>query len=272
MKLCVQLFLVFLLAQISWSQINGYVHIAFNRKVHFVVTDSLGRRSGVDPRIGAKYNEIPNADYSLACCGSVDSTALIDEGWEFMFLRTIDSLFGEKYSVEFIGRARGIYNGGVGMAQSMSGKGASFNIKGVIDSAQSIFYKIVYMTDSTQTPTLTKVVDTSTFRQDLNNCYALNLVRTQSFYQSLNTQVRKIDSLLALGDTVKAIDELFRTDSLLDNASGDTTLIIPDGYQILKEDVSVLLTSLGLITVSGTLSQNTTWKTYVRVIDNVTVR
>jgi hypothetical protein len=189
------------------------------------------------------YAEIPNTSYGLACCGSTDPTDTY-EAWEFIFLQDVTSPFSEKYTVQVIGRARGVYGGQIGLSQTRAKSTNGFALKGVIDSSQSIFYKIPYTTDSTQSPSVTKVVDTTVLRQDLDNCQKLNLLRDASLYQGLTTEVKKIDSLLALRDTVKTRYELLQFDILIDRATGDTLRIIPDGYQILKEDIILLFSQM----------------------------
>ncbi len=260
-------FLLIFLSQISWSQRSGHVHIACNGVAHFIITDSLGRRAGFDPRIGVKYEEIPNSGYGLACCGSIDTSEAVEEAWEFMFLESVDALFTEKYAIEFIGRGRGIYSGDVYAQQTLS-RWTTLRFRGVIDSLESVFYKFTFTNDSSQLPTLRKVVDTTTFRQDLNNCYHLNLVRSP-LYQNLATEIRKVDSLLALGDTLATIRELLQFENLLEQASGDTTKIMHDGYKILKEDASILVTALNAW--RGTITQSATWSNTVYVVADVEI-
>ncbi len=260
--------LMVLFSQSCLGQVRGLVGMNIGGPVQYVVTDSLGRITGMDPRTGQEYDEIPNTAYGLGCCGSVDPGDTLDETSEFTFLDAVSSpTFREKYTVEVIGTGLGMYTGVVILSQTKF-PGYGFEVKGVINSLQTIFYKITYSTDSTQIPTLRKVVDTITFRQDLNNCYHLNLVRSP-VYENLATEIRKVDSLLALGDTLGTIRELLQFENLLDQAWGDTTKIMPDGYKILKEDASMLITALNAW--RGTIRQSTTWSNTVYVVADVEI-
>jgi hypothetical protein len=235
------------------TQTSGSVGIFFEGRVRFILTDSLGRRTGYDPRNGAIYGEIPYGVGGLETDYSEDPNDPIIDIQPFEFnTPNEDPTFRARYTLEVVAISRGIYKGGVSLSQTISGKGEDVDLKVVLDSLESVFYEIVYMTDSTQTPTLTKVVDTTTLRQDLNNCYNLNLIRNQTLYANLSTELHNIDSLLALGNIASARYRLLQFTILIDRASGDTTKIMPDGYQILREDVNVLFSNLPPGTVPST--------------------
>src|SRR5260221_10842214 len=84
------------------AQNSGFVNIIIDGSVHYIVSDSGGRRTGIDARTGIKYAEIPNTTYGLACCGSTDPYDSSDEGWEFTFLQPVTSPFREHYMVQVI--------------------------------------------------------------------------------------------------------------------------------------------------------------------------
>jgi len=244
MKCLVIFIFVFLAFQSGTAQIHGYMHIVINGHVHFIVTDSVGHKSGFDPRTMIKYNEIQNAGYGTICCGSIDSTEPQDEGWEFMFLRPIDSLYKNKYDLEVVGRGQETYSGVIILEQTSSGEGYVFKISDVIDSTQSVFYYISYSTDSLISPTVTKIVNAPLLIQDLNNCYSLRLLKNPSLYYNLASAANQTDSLLRMNDTTTARYQLLQFDILIDKASSDTSKIDSFGYKILKEDANTLFSSL----------------------------
>jgi hypothetical protein len=49
--------------QVTKCQTGGTVLVSLVNDVQFIVTDSIGHRTGWNPRTGAQYNEITNALY-----------------------------------------------------------------------------------------------------------------------------------------------------------------------------------------------------------------
>lgn len=228
----------------SRAQVDGYMEIKFTSwNQDLVLTDGQGRRCGVDPKTGANYDEIPNIGYGQ------EGITPIDDASETSSIRSVglntidyisDPLFHENYTVQVIGKRAELTKGTFRFQQTDNQQEIQITKTIVLDSLQSITYKVFYTTDSTQPPTVTKVVDAAIFRQDINNCYTLNLLPNSTLFQNLLQEVRKIDSCMKRSDTAASRIELHRLDILLDRLSGDTTEIKTDGYQILKEDVNVL--------------------------------
>ncbi len=236
-----------------FSQIQGIVDISMRGRIQFMVTDSVGYRTGVDSRTGILYQDIPNTGYGIGCCGSIDpADSIYDKGIQFSFLQSVDSLFNDQYTLSVFGLRKGLFQYSVNLIQTIDGKGTFLNEFGVIDSLQTIEFKINYSTDSTVPPTVVKIVDVPLLIQDLNNCYGLNLVKNQSLYQSLTIAVTKADSLLHVPDTVDARFQLLQFDILLDRSSSDTSQIDTNGYKILKEDIGTLFSQLPTYFVPST--------------------
>lgn len=227
------------------SQAHGIVNIGMRGPIQFMVTDSLGRRTGKDARTGLSYQEIPNTGYGIGCCGSIDpADSGDDEGAEFTFLKSIDSSFHDKYTFQIFGIWHGIYQGGIDLFQTLGGKGTFSDEVGVIDTLQSVIYKINFSTDSTIPPTVTKIVDVPLLIQDLNNCSNLGLIKNQPLYRGLSTIAHQTDSTLRMNDTTKARYHLLRFGNLIDTASADTSKIDSVAYSILKEDFNILFRSV----------------------------
>jgi hypothetical protein len=223
-----------------YTQVHGRVQMVLEGPIQYIVTDSRGRKEGRDPRTGTDYSEIPNAGYGLSGVDSEDPDIPALEVWEFGFNSPIsDPFFRETYSVEVIGTGRGMFTGVLGMTQTLSGKGAHFEIKGVIDSAQSVFYTFNFSTDSTETPTMSKNVTPSGLRQDLDNCFKLNLINNRGLYTSLKQKAENAIRQYEKGQGQAAVNLL---QAFLNELKAQTDKgIDKDAARILTEDAQALI-------------------------------
>lgn len=247
----VLLFWLFLAVD-SFAQIDAYVQMDFqgplqNDPLQFVVTDTQGRRSGYDPITRQEYDEIPYAGYGFSGVGSLTPNKPSISVREFGFITSLqDTLFSTSYVVQLFGNAKGMFIGDISMRQTWSGKGADFHVVGVIDSDQTVSYLFRYGTDSTVTPTMTKLVTPHTIRQDLDNSFKLNLLGEADFYNNLANILTSFEEYLAQSDTVSARQELILFQQAIDNENKDTTnttiaFVNADAWNILHGDAQSLI-------------------------------
>jgi hypothetical protein len=239
-KIGVLALLTTIFCQNSLAQVDGYVQMNLRGPIQYIVTDTKGRKAGRDPRSGMKYQEIPNASYGLSGADSEDPDIPALEVWEFGFNTPIsDPLFRETYTVEVIGTGQGLFYGILSMAQTFSGKGGDFEIKGVIDSAQSVFYTFNFSTDSTETPTMSKNVTPSGLRRDLDNCFKLNLINNRGLYTSLKQKAENAIRQYEKGQGQAAVNLL---QAFLNELKAQTDKgIDEDAARILTEDAQALI-------------------------------
>jgi hypothetical protein len=235
---------ILLFYQISFSQSSGSLTLGIHGPVQILFTDSQGRKSGSDPTSGNMYQEIPNSIFDYQCCGNIDPNDSTDPGWEISIVNLTDPMFADSYIVKLEGVGQGIYNGAIAMTRSDDDPIMDWNIVGVIDNNQSVSYILRYSRDITKPLSFEKYVDTLVLRQDLTNCYALNLLRNSTLFLKLGGEIGKISTDLTIHDTLGARFELLQFDILIDKASSDTSNFESSGYKILKEDVNTLFSSL----------------------------
>jgi hypothetical protein len=246
MKYGICLFLIIIVNCKIFGQTYGIIQIDVFGPVQFIVTDSTGDKSGYDPRNLNEYNNIENMSYGVGGLSIQEASNIEDtSAWEFGTNDVItDSSFQMKYTVEIIGENIGYYKIEGALIQDLLGHRKNINKNGVLDSLQSVFYRMSYSTNPNFTPVFTKIVSAPTIRQDLENCYKLNLIRNQSLFSNLLSSVNRVDATLLLNDTLSARYNLLQFDIQIDSISNDTLKLAPVGYQILKEDVSQMFTDL----------------------------
>jgi hypothetical protein len=148
------------------------------------------------------------------------------------------------YNVNIIGDGKGgKFEGDIALTQSFS-SGSTYHLVGVLDSLQTLFYNVLYTTDSTISATATKVINGSVLRQDLDNCPKFGLITQTLLYQTLSTQLNNYDAHIAIPDSVNAARDIRSFKHILDSVKTDTTKITSDGYWILNEDDSLLIAQL----------------------------
>ena len=229
-----------LLAQTSDSTI--VIHL--KGQAEFIVSDSLGRKTGFDPIIGQDYEEIPFSSHGTGGVGSEDPNYPSIEYSEFV----VDRPDG-KYTVEVTGVSSGKFELR-GFFLRGRGNGREFFLIGAVAEGQKVFYGITYGVDSFGEMSILKLVTPSTFRQDLENCYKLDLLGKKPLYVDLSHRVEKYEEWIQKGDTVKSREELRKLEKKLDEVYDKTKgpskdpnhFITEDAYRILKEDVLGLRT------------------------------
>ena len=205
----------------------------------FVVRDSSGRKTGFDPILEVDYKEIPGSAYGTGGAGSEDPNYPPIEYSEF----ALDNPDG-KYTLEIIGvdggkfELRGFFLRGKGV-------GREFLSLGVISEGQRVFYDLTYEVTPLGEMSIARRFESSSLRQDLDNCYKLQLLGAKPLYIDLNHRVGKYEEWIQKTDTVKARQELEKLEKKLDEvyekskgpSKDPNHFIKEDAYQILKEDV-----------------------------------
>ena len=238
-----------------WSQSQGYLQMDIMGPIHYVVTDSMGRRTGFDPRIDGDYSEIPNMGYGLSGADSHDPDTEPLNFWEFGFNTNVkDPTFHEQFTVTVIGIHRGVFSGIVGWSVD-PGKGGSAKIQGLVDSNQTSSFTFSISMDTSRVFEYSKVVAASSLRQDLDNSYDLNLLGNRSLYKKWGQQVERIENQLERKDPSKAYEELERFAKELKNVREETEkheerkrkpnqFVTSEAFDILSEDVAILMSPL----------------------------
>ncbi len=246
----------------AFAQVDAYIQMDFEGPVELVVTDSQGKRCGYNPFTGTIYNEISYAGYGYGSDGSAK---------EFAFNTALkDTSFSTTYTIQLFGTRKGAFTGDGGAEQTWSGKGLNFNVLGVIDSNQTVTYKLTYTTDSTITPTMTKVVTPHIIIQDFNDCFKLRLLGDREFYRELRNQLDNFNRHIEHRDSVEARRELESFWNRIQYVYSDTVdndnanhhaetrfehrlrgFVTQEAYQILNEDVNLMLAQLPVETHRG---------------------
>lgn len=248
-----------LISQLAYSQSDGSINIVSTIVAQFIVTDPLGRRTGVDPRGGSnplggvRIRQIPGAAYSIGLVGdSPDDTSanIRDEDVSFEFNYFIKASENDGvYKIETIGTEKGIYTIYIHVFpfSKSSIQPYSVTVSGIIDSMQTNVYEIDYHSARGTPIGFRKLVSTGTLRQDILVSFAKNWLGDRSFYEDLNQRLDLFESLLSQRNSVRAQNVLQGLRMNLDDASqqsSGTIFITHDAYEILSRDVTTLLNQL----------------------------
>jgi hypothetical protein len=239
------------------AQEETVLRIMATDAVHFVVTDPVGRKTGCDLR-GAQrppiVNGIPHSNYSFETIGDIpppgdSASAGVSLLFEFGPLTaenegTYDlQLFGRrlsKYEISSFLETTG--KGGVAVKESAA--------TGVIGVGQTVLYAFMLDAPFVRPIPLTKAVNTSILRQDLDNCYELKLLGNRSFHKELSNILDSYKKHLSKKETLKAVKELeeFHDRITKEYKEGtkarDKRFVTADALHILSYDVKYLIDQL----------------------------
>ena len=232
-SLALEIGFVLLFAVGASAQVRAYVQMDFSGPIEFVVTDSQGERSGINPITKTDYDEISYADYG-------DGT---DEGMrEFVFRHALtDTSFSTVYSIQIFGTGDGLFTGGGNGKQTRSGKGGSFRVSGVIDSNQTLNYVFNYSTDSTIAPVFTKVIESITIGQEVGDLLKLSLITNHGIANSLQQKIDNAWKQKEKGQTNAArnLVRAFINEVNAQNGKAITgeaaSILLADAQQLLEE-------------------------------------
>lgn len=204
--------------------------------VEFVITDPFNKKSGFDPKINKRYDEI-NDSYGVFTVDSEDPNVEPPESVnEFMTSEPIDgnyklSLHGTKLSkfTLFIVLARSI----------QPGDRKAFEFKGISDSGATLQYQIEYASTPGVPLIARRIIEKSTLHQDLDNCFKLGLIKNQGLYTSLKQKADNATTQHEKGQDRSAVNLL---QAFLNEVKAQTDKgLDKDAATILTEDAQALI-------------------------------
>lgn len=217
------------------------VELGVKGEIQFILTDPMGRREGIDPRSGARYREINNS-YGVYSVDSEDPDFPAPPPIiEFISYSPIPGEYG--LTLYGVGRSRYEIDGFL-MVRPLR---LTFSTRGVIDSLQSAEYRF-HLDTTGRKPWFKKIVGVHSLRQDLDNCYKLELLGARPLYIDFSHRVAKYEEAAGKGAS-RAKHELEKFKKKLDEvyektkrATKEKNHFVTDlAYRILKEDIEVLL-------------------------------
>lgn len=170
-------------------------------KVHFIVTDSLGRKTGFksfghdeDGFICVNtYQEIPNSGYNTEATGSLDPSVVPDEPESASF--GIDTLIRDTYTITAVGFGNTKYFLDMTLSDAV-GKISTILNSGYMTAGATQQYSIyLNPTPGAPAPVITKIVTFDTLRQDLIVAQKLNQIGDDKFVGSLTRMVNLAERL-----------------------------------------------------------------------------
>jgi hypothetical protein len=165
MKYISHLLFVIILSDLGVAQVvNDNIYIYLERtgsdwvrelvpQAEFVVEDSLGRRTGIEPLADTRYDEIPNAGYGDTGVDSEDPNIPGLYAIEFV----MDPATKGHYTIKVIGAGTDTLKLSIYMARTL-GKGAQFHFTGTTSYGQVTEYKFYYDPDPTKMLTAERVI------------------------------------------------------------------------------------------------------------------
>lgn len=191
--------------------------------------------------------------YGYAGVDSHDPNVQPISYWEFGFnTHVVDPEYRQEFVAMIIGTGKGTYSGGC--YWSVNGKGGRADIKGVIDSNQTVSFTFTIAMDTSDLFAYTKLVPPKTLRQDLENSYKLDLLGNRPFYMKLLKEVNQIERRLDRKDSSKAYQELEGLRKELTKVysemqkekgkMGRPRFITPEAFNTLNEDITAMQNSL----------------------------
>ncbi len=182
-------------------------------KVQFIVTDSLGRKTGFksyvrdeDGDIGVRpYKEIPHSGYLMEATGSLDPSLVPDEPESASF--GIDTLIRDTYTVTVVGFGDTKYFLDMTLSNA-AGKISPILNSGYITAGTTQQYSI-YLdpTSGAPAPVIIKIVTFDTLRQDLQVAQKLNQLGDDKFAASLAKNIDLAEKLSGVCNKRKVHDK-----------------------------------------------------------------
>lgn len=180
--------------------------------VHFIVSDSQGRKTGFkslfaypEGDLGVKsYREIPNSSYGLDQVGSLDPSVVSAEP-ESATLNMSAPVLKDTYTVQFIGFADCSYSVGMYL-RGLNGEnvGESIVYEAYITSGSTQQYSLhLDPTPGAPAPVITKVVNFDVLRDDVFVAQKLTQLGDDTFADSLVKNLDLAEKLSAVCDKRK---------------------------------------------------------------------
>ena len=239
-----------LAVQTSGQTLNS-VEISLQGPAKFVVSDPVGRTTGVDPIKAKSYSDIPGATYGTGGADSEDPNTPGFVTEEFGCTGPVNGT----YTLRVIGMELGSFELYVVLYRGVTA-GRDFKFIGVTTRGQEIEYSFDYWRDTSKALVATKLVRSSSLSEDLSNCYKLKLLGQRELYSDLSHRVDKFEKYLSHRDSLEARHELLKLKEKIDDVYKKSEkrvdkkkpvrreFISEDAYKILDEDIASLLQQL----------------------------
>jgi hypothetical protein len=166
-------------------------------KVHFIVTDSQGRKTGFKSFFTTdrgtllvnEYREIPNSSYGVDQIGSLDPGVIPDEP-ESATLDFFSPVLKDTYTIQFVGIGDCKYFADVHITDQLGETHSLLNSGYYIRTGTTQQYS-AYLdpTPGAPAPVITKIVTFDTLKQDLTVARKLNQLGDDKFVGSLTKMV-----------------------------------------------------------------------------------
>jgi hypothetical protein len=182
-------------------------------KVHFIVTDSQGRKTGFESvfmfpegDFGVNsYNEIPNSSYGLSQTPSLDPT-IVPDGPESAVFRFFPPILKDTYTLHFIGLDSCRYSVAMSL-HDLNGEKAGDSIiyETYITSGATQYYTIhLDPAPGAPAPAITKTVTFNILRDDVSVARQLDQLGDDRFARSLISNIDLAEKLAGVCDKRKA--------------------------------------------------------------------
>lgn len=245
--IAIQLFIL----EIIYCQDSGIMEITSNRKIHFIVIDPQGRKTGRDPRgaedpyYGKKFKEIPRANYSLNSIGDSpenDDPQGSDIQHEFLFEMITPDNEGT-YQIECYGLSLGFYSLYFTLSPEKESNMTAFRttVTGIIDTNQVTFYRFEYRRGSGSPVKFAKNIEPKEMYQNVTSLLKLKYISNQGIAHSLQQKLTNAGQQKENGQTKAAINILqaFVKEVNAQQEKGITKeaakLLIADAEQLIRE-------------------------------------
>ena len=248
-------FLTFAWVSLSLTQ-EVAMQINSTQTVNFLVIDSLGRRTGVDPRgsISGRdwksFTEIPNSNYASVSVGSLDTTDVVQVSREFIYHFTSPTQDGG-YKICVIGNTLGTFDLSVDADayDRVHLQGARFAVSvAPIDKDSMVTYLFTYHGPKGTRVSLAKAVSANSAIQDIGAMRKLNWLSTQSAAGKYVDLFRSYAGQFQLNDFGAAQATLL---GVLANLRADSgTALSVDAYKSLHSDTEQLLAEVPSVLAS----------------------
>ncbi|MGD8747299.1 MAG: hypothetical protein PVI44_02430 [Balneolaceae bacterium] len=216
------LFFGFILEQEDNIQIN------IDQATHFVVKDTLGRKTGYNPLTNTKFDEIPGGNYASLTLGGIGSENGSRYAHEFRTL--VNPPLDGTYHLNVYGVKLGKYK--VTILLNRDHKLTRLQKIGVTDSGDTTSFLFT----KGKHPVLTKEINAAELRKDLALSYKMGWISDKTLYRSLLHKLIYAENLYAQGKIKAGIQTLQTTASNITEQLGND-----DASSILTEDAKSLI-------------------------------
>lgn len=221
--------------------LSQFLTISVSDKVHFVVTDAHGRKTGYDTLTKTIVKDIPNSGYSREGVGYIGEEENIepDNVYEFWledesnfgpFLINVYGIYGGKFNLRI---DRGIQNRYV---QDVDG----YIIRGGLQEFTLGF-------NTTNQGHLTKKVDSNSLEEDLQAILAVGDIGDNHFGNDMVKEVNRFEEALKKPDTSNAVKILMRFQGLITKEhekgikQSPNRYVRPAAWKVLYDDAQSLI-------------------------------